>query len=86
MLKTVNIVNIHDKHENKVDINREVESADDFVDEIDNLGLWRLSIIFSVGQFRLPNIKTAWKTRVTQPFNAENFFYPTHFSSVPTPL
>ena len=38
MLNTVNIVNIHDKHENKVDIKSEMESADDFNDEIGNLG------------------------------------------------
>ena len=31
---TVNIVNIHDKHENKVDIKSEMESADYFDDEI----------------------------------------------------
>ena len=61
MLNTANIVNIHDKHENKVDINSEMESADDFVDGIDNLGLSKLSIILLVGKFCLPNLETARK-------------------------
>ena len=39
LLSTVNVVNIHDKDGNKVDIKCEMETADDFYDEIDNLGL-----------------------------------------------
>ena len=39
MLNTINFVNIHDKKENKVDIKSEMESADDYDDEMDNVGL-----------------------------------------------
>ena len=39
MLNTATIGNIHDKDGNKVDVKCEIESADDFDDEIDNLGL-----------------------------------------------
>ena len=39
MLKAVQIEIIHDKDGDKVDIRCEMESADDFDDEIDNLGL-----------------------------------------------
>ena len=44
MLNTVNIVNIHDQHENKVEIKYEIESAVDLDDEINNLGLKNFSI------------------------------------------
>ena len=39
MLITINIVNIHDEDGNEVDIKCEMESADDFDDQVDNLGL-----------------------------------------------
>ena len=39
MLNTVNLGSIHGKDGNKVDIECEMESADDFDDEINNLGL-----------------------------------------------
>ena len=38
MLNTINIVNIHDKEESKIDVKSEMESAEDFDDEIDNVG------------------------------------------------
>ena len=44
MLSTVNVVNIHDKDGNKVDIKSEMESAEAFDDEMDNLELQRFSI------------------------------------------
>ena len=50
MLNTVNIVNIHDKDGNKVDIKSEMESAD-VDDDIDNLE-------FS-GKFCLPSLEIA---------------------------
>ena len=44
MLYTVNIVNIHGKHKNKLEIKSVIENADDFNDEIDKLGLQRFSV------------------------------------------
>ena len=35
-MNTVDIVNLHDKPENKVDIKSEIESINDFDDDIDN--------------------------------------------------
>ena len=43
MLDTVNIVNIHGKHKNKLEIKSVIENAD-FDDEIDKLGLQKFSV------------------------------------------
>ena len=83
MLNTVNIVNIYDKDENNADIKCEMESAGDF-----DRWNWQFRTLKIQHQFLENFAYPTWKLHeklFTKPFYVRNFFYPTHFSSEPTP-
>ena len=69
-------------HDDEVDVENEVDSADNVDDQ--NYKNWILNIQYLLkGKFCLPT----WNLHESYLPNhglSENFFYPTHFSSLPT--
>ena len=79
---------IYGKDKKKGDTASEMDSEDDVVDDDDkNWQFWTLNIQYLIGGSIL--FTQRWnfmKTCLPNLFTSWNLFYPTHFSSVPTPL